>query len=71
MKRLSTKTSRPLRFKIEFDGENNCYNIYDSKYKDVIQVSANRIETKRMVENLNAGSGFEEWQIPNFLQKNI
>lgn len=68
MKR-NTKTSRPLRFKIEFDGENNCWNIYDSKYKDVIQVSANRIETKKICENLNSGGAFEDWQIPNFLQK--
>lgn len=69
MKRANIKTSRPLRFKIEFDGENNVWNIYDSKYKDVIQVSANRIDTKRMCNNLNAGSGFEDWQIPNFFHK--
>lgn len=68
MKR-NTKTSHRSRFKIEFDGETNCWNIHDSKYGDIIEISANRIETRRMAENLNSGSGFEDWQIPNFLQK--
>ena len=68
--RPNTKTSRHSRFKIEFDGETNCWNIHDSKYGDTIVVSANRIESKRMCANLNSGSGFEDWQIPNFLHKN-
>ena len=65
----SIKTSRHSRFKIEFDGAENCWNIYDSKYKDVIQISANRIETKRICDNLNDDGAFEDWQIPDFLHK--
>ena len=61
----STKTSRHLRFKLVFDGENNVWTAHDGKYKDIIELSSNRKKSQDIINNLNSGGAFEDWQIPN------
>ena len=65
----STKTSRHSRFKLVFDGQNNLWTAYDNKYKDTIELSSKREKAKQIVDNLNNGGAFEDWQIPKHLHK--
>jgi hypothetical protein len=71
MKKVSTRTSQPSRFKLFHNAEDNCWYIHDTKYGDVIRVSPNQLDSTRICSNLNEGNAFEEWQIPSFIQKNI
>ena len=65
----STKTSRHLRFKLVFDGENNVWTAHDGKYKDIIELSSNLRKSQDIINNLNSGGAFEDWQIPRHLHK--
>lgn len=65
----SIKTSHSSRFKIVFNGEENCWYIHDKQYGDLIQVSPSKIDAKNMCDKMNNGSGFGEFAVPKFLQK--
>jgi len=65
----SIKTSQNSRFKIVFNGEENCWYIHDKQYGDLIQVSPSKIDAKNMCDNMNKGSGFGEFAVPKFIQK--
>lgn len=67
--RKSIKTSQTSRYKLEFNGEENCWYIYDKKYNDFIRVSPDRIEAKRSLENFRNGCGFGDCPVPDFLKK--
>jgi hypothetical protein len=69
MKTKNTKTSRNLRFKLVFDGENNMWTAHDDKYKDVIELSSKREMSQNIIDNMNQGGAFEKWQVPKHLHK--
>ena len=65
----NTKTSQTSRFKLVFNGEQNCWYIHDKKFGDLIQASSDKHDAQNMCSKMNAGSGFDENPIPNFLHK--
>ena len=65
----STKTSRPSRFKIKFEGDGNIWCIHDTKFDELIDCHIKKIEAKLKCDILNSGSGFGDWQIPTFMRK--
>jgi len=49
----SIKTSHNSRFKIVFNGEENCWYIHDKQYGDLIQVSPSKIDAVNMCDKMN------------------